>query len=182
MPRTLENSTTNTIPSEDTSALFTAIRDEIVELNELVFVDVTLSCHTSALDAGDVIATTQIVASAFQSVDGTSVLKSLLLIDEDDAGAALNVVFLSANSSLGTEGSAPDIDDTEVRDVLGVVAIATGDYVDLGTSRVATKTNIGLAVRAVTGTRDLYVGAINGAGAPTYTASGLKLRLGFLPS
>jgi len=33
-------------------------------------------------------------------------------------------------------------------------------------------------VKPASGTTDLYVAAVNGSGTPTYTAAGLKLRLG----
>ena len=61
---------------------------------------------------------------------------------------------------------------------LGWQAIATGDYKDLGGVSVAMIKNMWLPVKAAPGTLDLYVAVINGAGTPTYTASGLKLRIG----
>lgn len=151
-------------------------------LSSPVFVDVTLSLDTSAYTAGDVLADTQVVTNAFRVPDGTSILQSVVLIDEDDQGAAFDLHFLSANNSLGTENGAPNISDANARDYLGKVAIATGDWADLGGVRVANINKIGMVVKAAAGTQDLYVGAINGAGTPTYTASGIKLRLGFLPS
>lgn len=143
-------------------------------------VEVTLSLPTNALTAGDVAATTQIVNAALRINDGTGVLQSIVLIDCDDQKAACTLVFLSANSSLGTEESAPDIDDTEALDILGYVDIATGDYKDFGGVAIVTKLNVGMGVKAASGTDDIYVGLINGAGTPTYTASGIKLRLTFM--
>lgn len=151
-------------------------------LSEPTFVDVTLTLDTSAYTAGDVLAATQVVSNAVPVADGVTILQSIALTDINDQGAAFDLHFFSANQSLGAENGAPDIDDTEVLDYLGTVAIGTADWIDLGGAKVACIKNIGLTVKAASGTRDIYVGAVNGAGTPTYTASGLKLRLGFLPS
>lgn len=151
-------------------------------LSEPTFINVTLTLDTSAYTAGDVLAATQVVSNALPATDTTSILQSIALTDIDDQGAAFDLHFFSANQSIGSENSAPDIDDTEVLDYLGTVAIATGDWIDLGGARVACIKNIGLVVKAASGTRDIYVAAVNGAGTPTYTAAGIKLRLGFLPS
>lgn len=141
-------------------------------------IDITLSLDTSAYDAGDVLADTQTITNAVRVTGGRAILQSVTVIDEDDQGVALDLYFMSTSRSLGTENSAPNISDANARDILGFVAVASGDYKDLGGVRIATVRNIGLLLEAAGGSRDLYVGATTG-GTPTYTASGLKLRLGF---
>lgn len=143
------------------------------------YVDVTLSLDTSAYISGDVMADTQVVTNAMRVADGTGILQSIMVIDEDDQGIAFDLVFLSANNTIGTENAAVSMTDAHARDILGVVSIASGDYVDLINSKVASKVNLGLIVKPATGTRNLYVAAIT-RGTPTYTASGVRLRLGFL--
>lgn len=145
----------------------------------VLIVDVTLSLDTSAYTAGDVLADTQIVTGALRLLDGYGMLQSVVLIDEDDQGAALDLYFFSANRSLGAENGAPDISDANARDCLGCVAVGTADYKDLGGVKIATLKDINLPVKAVSASKNIYVGAVNGAGTPTYSASGLKLRLGF---
>lgn len=141
-------------------------------------VDVTLSLDTSIYASGDVMADTQVVTGAMRVADGTGTLSSIVVFDEDDQGIAFDLVFFSANRALGTENSAPNISDANARDVLGIVSIAGGDFIDLGGVKIANKVNVGLPVRPATGTADIYVGAIT-RGTPTYTASGVRLRLGF---
>lgn len=142
------------------------------------YTDVTMSPDTSIFASGDVIADTQVVTSAFNIADGKGVLQSIVVVDEDDQKAAFDIYFFSANSPLGTENSAPNISDANARNFVGVVAIATGDYKDLGGVSVAVIKGINLPVKAASATKDLYVGIVNGAGTPTYTAAGLKLRIG----
>lgn len=141
-------------------------------------VDVTLSLDTSIYQSGDVMADTQVVTGAMRTADGTGTLASIVVFDEDDQGVAFDLVFFSANRSLGTENGAPNISDANARDILGVVSIAAADFIDIGGVRIANKVNIGMPMRPATGTADVYVGAIT-RGTPTYTAAGVRLRLGF---
>jgi hypothetical protein len=143
------------------------------------YIDVTLSLDTAAYAAGDLMADTQAVTNAMRVNNGTGVLQSIQVLDEDDQGAAFDIVLLSANNSLGTENAAPSVSDANARDILGFMSIAAGDYIDLGGCRIASKMGIGLVVKPAAGTRDLYLATIT-RGAPTHTASGVRLRLGFL--
>lgn len=137
-----------------------------------------LVLDTSAYSSGDLLVETQSIPNAFRTTDGSGRLDSLVLIDEDDQGAALDIYFMDAAVSFGTKNSAPSPTDTQARSVLCMVPIATSDYKDLGGVRIATKLNIGAIVQAVAGTANLYVAVVNGTGTPTYTVNGLRLRLG----
>jgi hypothetical protein len=143
------------------------------------YVTVDMTAATNALTAGDVAAATQVVAACTAANDAPGILQSMVVIDPDDQGANLKIVFFSANTTLGTEESAPDIDDTEVQTVLGIVDVATTDYVDLGGSKVATKLNLGLPILPATGTDDIYV-AIMAVATPTFAGGHIYLRLGFM--
>lgn len=143
-------------------------------------VPVTFTLDTSAYASGDLLADTQEVASAVRVPDGTGVLTSLVLNDKDDQGMALYVVLLSANRTLGTENAAPTITDAHADDILGIIPIATTDYLDLGGAKVATLRGLTLPIKAVTGGTAIYVALVNSTGTPTYTASGLTARLGIL--
>lgn len=143
------------------------------------FVTVSMSTPTDAQDAGDVIAATQVVAACTPGNDIPGVLHSACLIDTDDVGVNIKAVFFSANTTLGTEDAAPDIDDTEALTVLGIVDFAAADYVDLGGSKYNTKTNIGLAIVPATGTDDVYMALYSPTGG-TWASGVITVRLGFL--
>ncbi len=142
--------------------------------------DVTLSLDTAIYASGDVLADTQQVDAALRVTDGTGVLQGLMVVDQDDQKAAFTVYFLSANVAMGTENAAPSISDANAVNILGLVDIATTDYKDLGGVSVASIRGVSLPLMAVSGTDDIYVAVVNGTGTPTYTASGVKLRLGIL--
>lgn len=140
--------------------------------------DITLTLDTSIYADGDVLSDTAEITEAVRAFGQGCKIVSIAVLDEDDQGVALDVVFLKSNVSLGTKNSAPNISDANAREILGHVNIATTDYVDYGGARVATKRDIALAVKAADGKDSIFVSTITRGGTPTYTASGLKLRIG----
>lgn len=141
-------------------------------------VDVTPVCDTSAYTAADVLFDSTEVANAVRVSGGRSELVSVSLLDEDDqTAAAIDLYFLRSNVSLGTINNAVSITDANAREILGYVAIGSGDFKDLINSKLACIKNINLLVEPTTGT-SIWVAATC-AGTPTQTASGIKLRLGF---
>ena len=149
-------------------------------VGKTVYVNVDLTLDTSPYAAGDLLADTQSIANLFRAVGLGGVLMSMEVIDKDDQGAGFSVIFVDANVSFGTENAPPSISDTDAQSILGRADVTTADYLDLGGVRVASIKNIGLALQPASGTRDGYLAVINGAGTPTYTASGICLRLGML--
>jgi hypothetical protein len=145
-------------------------------------VAVTFTCVTGAQTAGDIIADSQVLTDAMRANDANGYLVGFVLNDQDDQGAATDVVFLSANQSLGTEGSTPNISDANADKILGVVEVAAADWKDFGGARIATKTmtstGLPLPITPASGTDDVYVALVT-QGTPTYTATGITGRFFF---
>lgn len=152
----------------------------IATVGKTAVFDVTLVLDTAAYAAGDVLFVTQLLNGILRIPDGTGIVQSIQVIDQDDNGVAFDLYFLSANVAMGTINVAPSITDANAVNILGVVSVATTDYKDIGGAKVASIRNIGLPVKALTGTDDLCIAGVNGAGTPTFTASGIKLRIGVL--
>jgi len=142
-------------------------------------VTITCSLDTSAYADGDVLFDTQEVALAARVNGGTTILQNVVITDISDQGQALDLIFFNANTSLGTENSAPDIDDTEVLTVIGRISVSSSDYYDLGANRVACVRNLGLLMEAGGGTTSLYVAGVS-RGTGTYSASGIQIQFGFM--
>ena len=143
--------------------------------------DLTLSVDTAPYASGDLIADTQQCDAFFRVTNGTGVIQSITVVDEADQKAAIDIYFLNANVSLGTENAAPSISDPNSNNILGWVSVAATDYKDLGGTSIACIRNIGLPVKAVSGTDDLYVAVVSDASAPDYVnADDLILRIGAL--
>lgn len=144
-------------------------------------IEVILTCDTSVYAPGDVVADTQVILDAFRGNNSGGRLVSLEVVDEDDQKANLDIYFLTANVSMGTENAAPSITDANARQVQGKIAIAVADYNDLGGVSVAqaASTQFPRALESIANTNDLAVAVVAGATTtPTFTATGLKLRLG----
>lgn len=140
---------------------------------------VTFTLDTSAYASGDVLAIPTVLTAALRKTDGTGILQSITLNDEDDQGVALYVVIMDANNLLGTINSSSSISDANARNIIGIVPVETTDWIDLGGVRVATIRNLGIPVKSVSGAATLYVGLIT-RGTPTHTASGITGRFGIL--
>jgi len=143
-------------------------------------VTVTCSLPTGALTANDVMFDTQEIAGAARTSGGQVILESVTVLDKDDQGAEFDLLFLDANTSIGTEDSAVSISDSDAEDIVGIVNVAEADYADLINSQVATVKGIGLEMQA-SGSTSLYVAGVT-RGTPTYTASGVIIKFAFLRS
>ena len=155
---------------------------EVVGYSDVI--DVTLTPHTGANADNDVIAATQEITNVYRRVGGTIILQSLILLDEDDQAVDVDIVFLNADGSVGAEDAVFAPSDTVARTIVGTVSILSSStpsqYVDSNTSQYAVKTGLGLIMKAGSNTTSLWVAAVCRSGTPTYTAAGLKLKLGIL--
>jgi hypothetical protein len=145
-------------------------------LDDVITIDCTVD--TNALAEGDVAFDTQEVANFSTGADITSILQSIVVQDTSDQGIGIDLIFFNAATSLGTENSAPDIDDTEVLTVIGRVQVGAGSFYDLGANRVACVYGIGLPMKAGTGGSIWMAGIARGA--PTYAGGHLWIKLGVL--
>ena len=58
------------------------------------------------------------------------------------------------------------------------LGVAATDWKSVGSVRIATFSALNMPLKPVNGTKDIYVIVINGAGTPTFSVSGLRMRLG----
>ena len=145
-------------------------------LDDVITIDATPD--TNALAEGDVAFATQEVANFSTGANITSILQSVTVIDVDDQGIGIDLIFFNDNTTLGTENSAPDIDDTEAQTIIGRVQVGAGSFYDLGANRVACVYGIGLPMKAGTG-GSIWMAGIS-RGAPTYAGGHLYIKLGIL--
>ena len=142
--------------------------------------EVTLSLDTNIYADNDVLADTQILTAIMRKNGGSGIIKSVVLLDQDDQGTAVDLFFLRTSVNLGAENGVIDITDVEAVQIVGVVQIVAADYIDLIASQIAIKEGLNIVVDAASGVDDLYVAAAVRSGTPTYTAAGIKLKIGIL--
>ena len=144
----------------------------------LTIKEVTLSLDTDTYASGDVLADTQLVTGIFPNPEKPGVIRSVVILDKDDQGNALDLLFLEDASSIGTENQAVSVADAAADSIFGVIEVASGDYVDLVNSQIVAKHDLYIPIKpAAADTNSIGVAAI-ARGTPTHTASGVTLKLG----
>lgn len=149
----------------------------IVAADDYVF-QTDLTLDTDAYAAGDTLADLVEVTNAVAKTDGVGILHSVSVVDVDDQGAAIDLLFYRSSITLASKNAAWAISDSDSKKFLGHVRIESGDWIDLGDEQIATKTSVGLPVWADSGT-SIYMATVS-QGSPTYAADGLSVTLGFL--
>jgi hypothetical protein len=144
--------------------------------------EVALSLDTSAYASGDLLADTQVIPGVMLWDGGDRELRSIDLTDESAQGRALDLLFLRANVSLGTENSAVSLAAASGRHIVGVVSVSAADWVTVGSCKKAFP--IGwppITLEAPAGSRDIYVAAVfRDTTGGTYAANALRVRLGVM--
>ena len=145
---------------------------------------ITITPVTATSEAGtnEVVFQADEVENAVAVPGGTCILQSITLLDDDDKGEALDIVFSSGNGLLDATIAGSTVidaaDGTIPDDILGVVTIS--NYFDGVLWQVGHKENIGLVLKAAAGTKSIYISAVNRGSAATWTVSGLRLKLGII--
>ncbi len=148
----------------------------------ITLIQVTPTCDTSIFASGDLICDVATITSAATATGGLCELVSVTIVDQDDQTASAYTIFVTnLSTTWGTLNSAPSLSDAGALGIQAVIPIATGDWFDLGGAKVAQPRiaqNIGCICKT-SGSANLYFTIVNGAGTPTFTASGIKVTFGF---
>jgi hypothetical protein len=145
-------------------------------------IPVTLSVHTSAFQADDVMADTQAITNAFVDIDGTGIVQAIAVFDPDDQTAYdFDINFHRTSTSLGTENSAISISDANLYAAeVEAVALTTDDVKDFANGKAYYKRNVGLPVRSVAGSMDLYISMVCRSGTPTHAGGSIPVLVKIL--
>jgi hypothetical protein len=139
-------------------------------------IDITPVLDTSAYADNDVLFV-PIALPTYRAANQTGParkLVSVVILDEADQAQDIDLIFLNGDATLGTINGAVNISDADARKILGTVSVLIADYCDTINSQVATKRDINLIMQNPT-----YIAGVLRSGTPTYTASSLKIKLGF---
>ena len=138
-----------------------------------------LTLDTAAYADGDVLSDLLTVTTVVRVAGYHAVLKSVVVIDDDDQGIAFDILFFNASVTLAAKNAAWATSDADMAKCQGQIQVVSGDYVDLGGNRIACPSMAGreFVVKPASGT-SIYV-ATRSRGAGTYTAAGIRLILGF---
>lgn len=144
-------------------------------------IQVTPTLDTSAYASGDLLFDVVTITSAALATGAAVELVSVTVCDQDDQKVAMNLFVSNLSTTWGTFNAAPTLSDAGGLGIQAIIPIAAADFIDLGGVAVAqprVAQNIGV-ICETSGSANLYLAGVNGAGTPTFTASGLKITLGF---
>ena len=145
-------------------------------------ITLTPSTTTAECVVGDVIFQADELTNLVSVPAGTCIVQSIGVLDDDDNGQAIDIVFMDTTGLLDATsagGTAIDAADGVIPDaILGVVSIT--NYFDGIAWQYGHKENIGLTLKAASGTTSIYVSAVNRGATATWTAAGLRLQIGIV--
>lgn len=142
------------------------------------YIDVNLTVPTGLVDAGDLLAESQIIAGIVSRDDLPGRIVAMSLLDiEDQTEGGLDVYFLKANVSFGAENSPPSISDVNGAHIVGCVRVLSTDWRDLGGCKYAYGSlGSGMPFLPVPGSDDLYVAVVTQSNR-THAGGVILLRL-----
>jgi len=157
-------------------------RSAQTKLNSMAvdLIDVDLVTDTAAIANNQIISDYIEIPNAVAVNGGSAIIQSIALLDDGDQGVAMDLVFATADTDLGTLNQDVSDDDAGAGGILGFVNIS--NYFDGVAWQLAQKTNVGLVVKASASTRSIYVAAVNRSGGDVdYVATNdLHLRVGII--
>ena len=145
-------------------------------------ITLTPDTATEACSDGEVIFQADELTNMVAVNGGTCIVQSIGVLDDDDHGGAIDIVFMDTTGLLdaGDDGGTIEAADGAIPDaILGVVNIS--NYFDGIAWKYGHKENIGLVLKAGASTKSIYVAGVNrSGGALTWTAAGLRLKIGIV--
>ena len=127
---------------------------------------VDISAETSAYASGDVVFAPVEIPELAMEDGGSFLVDRVKLIDKNDIGGVLDLVFLQNNVSIGTVNAAASV--PAAANLVTTISVAAADYTDLGSIKIADKQNINEILAAADDDSSLYVAGI-ARGAISYT-------------
>jgi hypothetical protein len=142
-----------------------------------VVIDLTPVMDTSIYADNDVAFVPIEVANVSDVKGGVVKLVSGICFDGDDQGTELEVFLTTNSGSVGTINGALSPTDAIADDIVGRLHFVT--FNDLINSQQCVLTGQDQIIQLAAGSTSLYAFGVVRSGTPTYTASGVKLKLGF---
>lgn len=121
-----------------------------------VVIKPTVTISTSAYAVGDSLAGEITLTSAMRTSGGSGVLTDIVLTDDDAEGSSMTVLIFDADpASTSGANDAFAWGAGDQAKLIGVVQIATGDWITLDSAKIVQKTGLGIGVKAV-GSANLF--------------------------
>jgi hypothetical protein len=152
---------------------------------DVISVTPTISSGSTDADA-DILFDALEIPNAVAVDGGTSLLHSIGVFHKGDQTVSFDIIFFQVTQDLGTAGSgitwggSSETTNADNAVILGHTYVSS--WTDLIDVQVATKTNIGLALKAAEGTKSIYcAGICRGAASGDHgAATNIDIRFGII--
>jgi hypothetical protein len=143
-------------------------------------IEVEASVNTAAHAAADTV---------FQPIElpditlagGCAIITSVVLIDYDDQGAEIDILFFDQPPTVGANNAAFNLSDSDAGHVIGYVAV--DDYLNLANNQIGQETNLGIVIKPTPNNsgagRSVWIAGLT-PDTPTYAGGRLTLKIGVL--
>jgi len=167
--------------------LFKYSTQERQNKQELDVITVTLTTDAETIGDNKVLAQSIEIPYAFSTNGGSSLIQSIVLLDEVVIGPAVDIFFSTTDDAITQdEGKSigEDVSDLDAvfANFVGHVNVAAGDWADMADAKLGTKSNIQLAVHGASGSTSLYCHVVNRSGANwvATATTNMKMKIGIL--
>jgi hypothetical protein len=154
---------TAVIPGDATSGLWVNVKSQ-----GGISISQTPTITAGAYSAKDCVGGLLTFANATRVTGGSAVLNTVLIIDNDDEKAGLELWLFNANPTVAADNAAMTFSDANMLKFIGMVPIPTADYGSLANNGAATVRGVGLEFASAS--TSIY-GQLKCTGTPTYTAT-----------
>ena len=159
----------------------TSTNQRLNEMKTKVFT-ITPTTATSEAGTNEVVFQADELSNFMSEKGGTAIIQSITILDDDDNGQALDIVFMDTADVLDATvagSTVVDAADGDIPDaILGFVNVS--NYFDGVLWQVGQKDNIGLAIQSASATRSIFISAVNRGAAAIWTVAGLRLKIGYI--
>ena len=152
-------------------------------MNARVFdnvITVDVSVDTAAHAAADTVFQC-IELADITNAGGCAVITSVVVIDYDDQGSELDILFFDEPVTVGAPNAAFNLSDSGAEHCIGYVAV--DDYLDLAKNQIGQETNLGIVIKPDPNdggsTRSVWIAALT-PDTPTYEGGRLTIKVGVL--
>ena len=152
---------------------------------DLISVTPTVSTGSTDADA-DLLFDSLEIENAVAVNGGASILQSVSVYHKGDQNEAFDLLFFQVTKDLGTAGAAltwgGSSETTNADNAVLMGHVSVSNWSDLVDVQIGTKTNIGLVLKAASGTTSIYcAGVCRGAASGDHSdGANIDIRLGFV--
>lgn len=135
------------------------------------------SINLDAHATGDVVAALEEITDWATAPGGSSLVKSIVVNDATDTGAALDLVFFTATGSIGAESAAYTATDAVAATCAGTINVLAASYDD-GIDNKSASQAVDMVIGCAAGSTSIWMGVVARDSIDAAAATDLVIKIG----